>query len=238
VDVADELVRDAEVDPTDLVVEIGAGTGRLTRPLAKAASRVIAVELDRVLVARLGAAFDGDSNVSVVAGDALTAALPIEPFRVVGNLPFGRATAILRRLLDDPSTPVRRVDVLVQYEVARKRSAVWPGSLRAMSWAPWWRFDLVRRVPAGCFEPAPSVDAGMLAIIRRRAPLLDSSRRPEFLALLERAYRRGGVPVRRSLAVPPRTWKRFARARGISVNALPSTLDVRDWLRLFESMRA
>jgi 23S rRNA (adenine-N6)-dimethyltransferase len=225
------------VDPADLVVEIGSGTGRLTRPLADAAGRVVAVELDPALAARLRTAFERDSNVSVVAADALTLRLPNEPFRVVGNLPFGDATAILRRLLDDPSSPVRRVDVLVQYEVARKRAAVWPGSLRAMSWAPWWRFDVGRRLPAACFEPVPSVDAGMMTIARRRAPLVDSDRRPEFLALLEAAYRRGGVPVRRSLAVPPRTWKRFARARGISADALPSALDVRDWVGLLDVLR-
>jgi 23S rRNA (adenine-N6)-dimethyltransferase len=83
--VANELVRDARLRQDDLVVDLGAGTGRLTAELARAARRVVAVELDPGLAARLTGRW---ANVEVVEADARDVHLPREPFRVVANLPF------------------------------------------------------------------------------------------------------------------------------------------------------
>src|SRR6185295_9279701 len=97
---AAELVRDAGVGADDVVVDLGAGSGRLTAALAPVARRVVAVELDPAWVCRLAGRWP---NVDVVQGDALELELPREPFPVVANIPFDRTTDILRRLLDDPA---------------------------------------------------------------------------------------------------------------------------------------
>ena len=91
--VAAELVRDAELRGDELVVDLGAGDGRLTAELARAAARVVAVELDQRLAASLRGRWP---NVEVVEGDARKGDLPREPFRVVANLPFHGTTEILR----------------------------------------------------------------------------------------------------------------------------------------------
>ena len=95
--VAAELVRDARLTRDDLVVDLGAGTGRLAAELARAARRVVAVELDRGLAARLHGRW---ANLEVVEADAREVELPREPFRVVANLPFAGTNEILRHLLD------------------------------------------------------------------------------------------------------------------------------------------
>ncbi len=66
-------------------------------------------------------------------------------------MPFGRTTDVLRRLHDDPATPLERADLLVQWEVARKRASLPPTPLRSTAWAPWWSFGLQTRIPAGAF---------------------------------------------------------------------------------------
>ena len=108
----------------------------------------------------------------VVEGDFLSLPLPSHPFRVIGSLPFGRTTDILRRLLDDPCVPLVRADLVVQWEVAQKRAAAPPSTLRSTVWAPWWEFRLQHRIPAGEFRPIPRVDAGVLVVTRRDPPLL------------------------------------------------------------------
>jgi 23S rRNA (adenine-N6)-dimethyltransferase len=108
---ADELVRDAGVEPGDLVLDLGAGEGMLTASLVAAGARVVAVELDGRSAEILRSRFRG---VDVVRGDARLVATPREPFRVVANLPFATGTAILRRLLDDPCVPLRQADVIVE----------------------------------------------------------------------------------------------------------------------------
>jgi 23S rRNA (adenine-N6)-dimethyltransferase len=170
---ADQIVGQAAFAPGELVVEIGAGSGVLTRALACRALRVIAVEPDPVWAQRLREQTARITpGVHVVARDFLAVTLPHEPFRVFGSLPFARTTDILHRLLDDPAIPLRRADVIVQWEVAVKRAAVPPVTRVSTAWAPWWEMRLARRIPAAMFRPVPRVDAGLLAITRRDPPLL------------------------------------------------------------------
>lgn len=235
---AAELVRDAHISADDHVLEIGAGPGRLTRPLAEATGRLTAVELDPELVARLRREFAERPHVAIVQGDITRTPLPHQPWRAFGNIPFSLTTPILRRLLDDPVVGPERADLLIQFEAARKRAAVHPGTLLSLGWLPWWELTLARRIPRLGFEPPPSVDAGLLQVRRRRPWLLPPGERAAYVALLRRAFDHGSWPVRRSLAgvVPPMTWKRLARDRGLPVDALPSALDVWDWTALYGSV--
>lgn len=236
--IAAELVDQAGVGADDLVLEIGAGTGRITEALAARARRVIAVEIDPDLSRKLRRTFATDSNVEVLAADVLLVSAPQEPFRAFGNVPFGLTTAILRRLLDDPVSSLTRADLLVQYEVARKRCSPWPSRQLSLAWLPWWEFALVRRLPRWCFEPPPRVDAGMLRITRRNPPLLTPADRPAFVRTLRAAFRRSSDPVRRSLpGFTSEAWRRLARERGLPLSAPPAGLDVFDWVDLFRVSR-
>ena len=111
-------------------------------------------------------------RVQVVEADILSVPLPTRPFRAIGSLPFGQTTGILHHLLDNPTVPLERADVVVQWEVARKRAAVPPSTMLSTAWAPWWEFRLGPRIPAAGFRPIPRVDAGVLVITRRSRPLL------------------------------------------------------------------
>jgi 23S rRNA (adenine-N6)-dimethyltransferase len=230
-------VRDAGIASTDHVWEIGAGSGRLTAPLAERAGHVVAVERDPVLAQGLRRRFFGSRTVEVVEGDALLVPMPSRAFRAFGNIPFAVTTPILRRLLDDPGTPLVRVDLLIQLEAARKHAAVSPSTLLTLGWAPWWEFALARRIGRLGFEPPPSVDAGLLVVTRREPALLSVTDRDAYVRLVRRAFERGSWPVRRSLkdVLPPMTWKRLARERGLEVDATPRDLDVLDWVAVREA---
>lgn len=171
---ADRLVADAHFQPGELVVEIGAGLGAITLALAHREIDVVAVEVDPVCAQRLRDRVRGTGRgrVQVVEADFLSLPLPTRPFRVMGSLPFRGTTDILRRLLDNPGVPLTRADLVVQWEVARKRAAVPPSTLLSTGWAPWWEFHLGRRIPAVEFRPIPEVDAGVLVVTRRAYPLL------------------------------------------------------------------
>jgi 23S rRNA (adenine-N6)-dimethyltransferase len=177
---AAELVRDAVVGPGELVLDLGAGSGRLTGELARTAERVVAVELDPFWATGLRGRW---GNVEVVLGDAAALALPREPFRVVANLPFARTTAILRHLLDDPLVPLRRADVIVEWGVAVKRALPWPSTVNDVVWGAWYCSAVARRLPRRLFEPRPAVDAGVLVFERR-----DRSLVPPDLAVCYRRF--------------------------------------------------
>ena len=228
-----EVVAAAGVARSDLVVEVGAGTGRLTAPLAGAAGRVIAVELDPHLADGLRRRFARDPHVTVVEGDALLVPLPSRPHRLAGNVPFGITTALLRRVLGDPASPCTAADLIVQEGLARKRCAMRPCTMLSLSWLPWWSLSIERLLPAGSFEPPPSVGAAVLAARRRTPALLPAERAPAYRALLRRAFDRADSPVRVTVRPGGAAWKRLARDRGLPRDARPRHLDVWDWAALF-----
>lgn len=165
----------ADLADDDHVVEFGAGTGALTVPLARRVGRVTAVERDpawaKQLRDRLRAA-GLDDRVHVLRVDLRHYRLPAQPYRVMANPPFGLTTALLRKLLDDPSRGPERADLLLQREVAVKRSQQPPATLLSAGWAPWWTFELGAVVPRQAFRPVPRVDAAWLTVRRRDEPVL------------------------------------------------------------------
>ena len=185
-ELAERLVADADLRPGELVVEIGAGLGAITFALARRELDVVAVELDPVWAERLRERVRREAlrRVRVVEADFLAFRLPATPFRVVGALPFASTTDILRRLLDDPRVPLVRADLIVQWEVARKRAAEPPDTLLSTVWAQWWRFRLGRRIAADAFRPVPRVDGGVLVVTRRDPPLLPAALAGDYAAFV------------------------------------------------------
>jgi 23S rRNA (adenine-N6)-dimethyltransferase len=214
---ASAIVREARVGPDDLVLDLGAGSGRLTGALARAARRVVAVELDPHLAASLRG---GWPDVEVVEADAALVDLPTEPFRVVANLPFDRTTSILHHLLDDPAVPLERADLVVEWSVAVKRSLPWPSSVNGVVWGAWYRATLLRHLAPGAFEPCPSVAAGLVAFERRHEPLVDPSQADAYRTFVASGFRRG---LRRGQPRLPRN------LRGLA----PRDLDAHRWAELF-----
>ncbi|MGI9598822.1 MAG: ribosomal RNA small subunit methyltransferase A, partial [Acidimicrobiales bacterium] len=138
---AHRLVTDLGLVPGDLVVEIGAGTGALTVPLAATGADVLAIEIDHrwaeQLRDRIGR-IESQRRVRIIETDLRRLRLPKRPYRVVANTPFGSTTELLSRLLDDPGRGPTRADLIVQREVAIKHTTVPPVALRTAAWNPWW----------------------------------------------------------------------------------------------------
>jgi 23S rRNA (adenine-N6)-dimethyltransferase len=223
---AAELVRAAGIGAGDLVYDLGAGTGVLTRALACTGAHVVAVELDPALAADLRSRFD-----HVVEDDILRMRLPREPFRVVANLPFCDGTAILRRLLD-PRERLVSADVIVEWGLAAKRTAVWPSTRLSVEWGAWFELSLVRRLSRTCFAPPPSVDAAVMRIRRRHEALVPANAAADYRRFLDRGFRNGIRAL-----VSPTQLKRAANELGFARGAQPRDLDSQQWAGLYSLWR-
>jgi 23S rRNA (adenine-N6)-dimethyltransferase len=218
-------VSDAAVRAGDLVLDLGAGEGMLTRPLVEAGARVVAVEIDRRSCDVLRTRFPA---VDVECADITALAWPDEPFAVVANLPFAVGTAVLRSLLDDPRVKLRGADAIVEWGLAAKRAAVWPSTLTSVFWGAWYELALTRRLPRSCFAPTPSVDAALLRIRRRAEPLVPIVEAPAYRAFLRTAFGDRRVPHAR----------RFASELGFDPHAHGRDLDARQWASLYLALRS
>jgi 23S rRNA (adenine-N6)-dimethyltransferase len=150
-------VKASPVRACDVVVDLGAGDGALTTPLAGTGARVLAVELNPARAARLRERFAG-TRVAVLELDLAEFRWPGHPFRVVANPPYAGVNALVRRLLDEPH--MRSADLVVAEYAARgllERSAR-RGRFRGR------RIELGPTVPRSAFRHRPPADARVLRI--------------------------------------------------------------------------
>ena len=174
------IVRTANLDASDVVLEVGPGLGSLTLGLLGSVSHVTAIEIDPVLAAALAttvAEFAPASvaELSVIAADALHVVdVPgPPPTALVANLPYNVAVPVLLHLLATLPT-LRQVLVMVQLEVADRLAAA-PGSkvYGIPSVKAAWYADVRRAGVVGrnVFWPPPNVDSGLVAMQRRDPPI-------------------------------------------------------------------
>lgn len=156
------LIDAAGIGPGDLVLDVGAGDGRITAQLLDRGASVIAVELHPGRAAALRSRFQAH-RVIVVRANASDLRLPRRPFKVVANPPFGITTALLRRLTRPTSRLESASLVVPAWAAARWAAGRGAGGTTSRSL---FRCSHGGIVPAKAFRPPPRTDAGILLIHR------------------------------------------------------------------------
>lgn len=152
-----------------LVIEIGPGRGALTDHLIAHAERIVAVEIDPVLVEYLRAKYRNEPKVEIIESDVLKADLSAwGPAAVVGNLPYYITSPIVEKVLALPG--VSSAVFLVQKEVA-ERMTTGPGSRDYGYLSVTTQFhaeaEMLFTVPPGAFRPPPKVDSAVVRLTPR-----------------------------------------------------------------------
>ena len=260
--VASRIVASVRPQPSDLVIEIGPGTGALTRLLAEASGYVLAIEIDRRLIEELRRTFTSD-RVAIIEADALavdwdalldtaveawraaTRADGRPRIRVVANLPYYISTAIIERLA---SLGGRLVDMtlMLQSEVVERITSP-PGS-RAYGYLSvlvqyYCRAVKLFDVPASAFRPQPKVQSAILHLSVRERPAVEVTDEARFFALVRAAFaqRRKTIAnnlkaARPALGITGEVAALLARA-GIEPQRRAETLSLDDFAALFFALQ-
>jgi 16S rRNA (adenine1518-N6/adenine1519-N6)-dimethyltransferase len=184
-----KIVRLAAITPGELVVEIGAGVGALTRALADAGAEVLAIEQDRGLEPALRESLAQAPNVAVVWGDALAQdydrLLGGRRARVVANLPYQIATPLAVTLLEDVPS-VTELIVMVQEEVgdrfvARPGDGAYGAVSAKLSYLS--EASVAFKVSREVFMPKPDVESVVVRLTRRAEPPVVGDRRRIFAVI-------------------------------------------------------
>jgi len=242
------IVAAADLEPGDVVLEVGPGLGTLTRLLAQQAKRVIAVELDQRLVEILSQTLADFPNVKVVQGDILE----MEPggpgklsqlspgYKVVANLPYYITSAVLRHLLTAKVKP-RLIVVTVQREVAQRITAS-PGQMSLLSVGVqfYGRPRIVARIPAGAFYPVPKVNSAVVRIDLDESPRMTVADVDRFFEIVRAGFGQKRKQLRNALAhglsLSTSTVVEALRRAGVDEKRRAQTLSLEEWTRVTQEM--
>jgi 16S rRNA (adenine1518-N6/adenine1519-N6)-dimethyltransferase len=232
---ARRIVRLAELQPGDRVVEVGPGIGSLTVALADAGVHVCAIELDRHLVPILEEVVAG-RDVEVVQDDAMrvdwAARLGTRPWVMVANLPYNVATPLVIGVLE--SAPmIERILVMVQREVGERMAAgAGADAYGAVSVkvAYYAKATVVGTVSANVFVPKPKVESVLVRLVRHAAPPVEIRDVDAMFDLVRAGFATRRKTLRNTLGGLIDA-DQFARAH-VDPQARAETLSLDEWARL------
>jgi 16S rRNA (adenine1518-N6/adenine1519-N6)-dimethyltransferase len=254
----DLIVRTAELDKSDAVLEVGTGTGSLTARLAEQAGAVVTVEIDTGLAPVARQVIGPRANVRFVFGDALASKNELNPDmiaawdeattghsrrKLVANLPYVIATPIISNLLIARGD-IERMVVMVQWEIAeRLRAAIGTKDYNALSVLVQSVADveIVRKVLPTNFYPRPKVDSAIVKITPNAAKRAKVGDVPKFRAFLRDLYVHRRKNLRQALVGWPQGRKDKTEvdtklaALGIDGTIRSEALDIEQHLRLCEA---
>lgn len=231
--VAERIVEAVGATAEDLVCEIGAGHGVLTGRLAARAGRVVALEIDPALHARLAAQAGRWPNVALELADART--YPYAGLReahavrgrvlVAGNLPYSVSKPILLRLWDSRGA-LDAATLMLQREVAERLVAA-PGGkaygVLSVLWQVWADVDLLFVVPPAAFRPPPAVESAVVRAAFRASPRVPIGDPAAFV----RVVKAGFAQRRKTLANALRAGFRGLGAAGVEAALARAGIDGR-----------
>ncbi len=250
------IVEAAELSASDLVIEVGPGLGVLTWELLQRAGRVVAVELDPRLAERLRSEFAAESRLHLLEGDILTwppanilaaADQTGRPYKLVANLPYAITAPVLRHFLESGAPPQIMV-VLVQWEVAerilargshadRPRYSVLAHAIQFYAAA-----DMVGRIPAESFWPAPAVDTAILRLQHRADPPVQVDDVDALFRIIKAGFLQSRKKLGNALptglaAMGERVSRETAQAAlaraGVDAGRRAETLSIAEWARVY-----
>jgi len=197
--IANKIVDCADIRTDETVVEIGAGLGIMTGLMAVKARRVVALDVDPIMIGILRERLASFDNVEVVETDVLKydffSVLPpqsSEKLKIVGNLPYHISSPILFRLIDFRRC-ISRMVLMLQKEV-------------------FCRTERLLNVPAGCFYPEPKVVSSVLKLGVREKPLVNLKDEALFCKIVRLAFAKRRKTLVNNL--------RHARLPGYSTEAM------------------
>jgi 16S rRNA (adenine1518-N6/adenine1519-N6)-dimethyltransferase len=242
--VLDAIVAAADLQTGDRVVEVGPGLGVLTRRLLAAGASVLAVELDPRLAEYLRRELHAIPTFELIEADALLfhprEAFAGEPFKMIANIPYHITSPLLHAFLEGERPPDLSV-LLVQLEVAQRVAAP-PGRMSYLSVFVQniASAEVIERVPAAAFEPAPEVDSAILQLRARRDPVVRTDRREPFYRLVQAGFRHRRKQIHnalgRELPLDAAALAGALEECAIDGERRPQTLSLEEWACLTEAL--
>lgn len=224
----ESLVQKSNITSTDIVYDIGAGSGVITSVLAKKAQHVVAIEYEPGAAKLLINNMKQYPNVTVKVGDIMKLNLPRNPYKIFANIPFHLSSPIVQRFINSPMSP-EAAYLIVQKQFGRKLIATdtshFTGQLGMLIGAE-YKVKIIKTLRKTDFWPHPAVDTVCIEMIKRPEPLVPKNRLSAYTQFTNQCF-----------ADPRKLAKMPLHVIGQTPGASPSRLSLDQWVILFNSQK-
>jgi len=243
-----KIIKTAELKKQDTVLEIGAGTGILTKELAKKVKKVIAIEKDKSLIKILKKELKKENikNVEIIEGNVLlleknSLKLP-NNYKIVANLPYYISARVLRKFLEEipqkkKGKRPKLMVVTVQKEVA-KRICATPGNMNilAISVQLYSFPKIVKIIKKESFWPKPKVDGTILKLkIKNKIPKIDIKK---FFKIIKVGFSSPRKQIKNNLKkVFGKETEEFLKKARINPESRPEEINLENWLNFYKILK-
>lgn len=240
----DAILEAANIQPSDHIVEIGAGIGVLTNELLMKTAHVTTVEVDDRMIPMLkfylvgnGQSNERVNGLEIIRANALSVPLPDEPYKIVANIPYHITSPLLRHAFLEGKKAPTSLTLLIQREVAEKICDPDDAGLLTIVVALFGTPRLVKIVPPSSFLPPPKVDSAVLHIDCFEKPLAAPAVIDTVLMLVKHGFSQKRKMLRNTISSLDGGADAMKQA-GIDPTRRPQTLTVQEWISLAEAMHA
>ncbi|MBT4384755.1 ribosomal RNA small subunit methyltransferase A [Candidatus Peregrinibacteria bacterium] len=241
-DILAQIIEAAELTPNDLILEIGPGKGALTHALLSSGAKVTAIEIDEDLLPILKLEFGQDPNFTLTHGDALKLPPPKTPYKIVANLPYYITSPLLNHYLLEQfegGNPPETLVIMLQKEVAEKIIAKKKHSVLSLQVHLFGTPEIICKVPAKAFRPAPKIDSAVLKITVAAKPKIQADLKKLFwLFKMSFAHKRKKLAnnLAGALEKTPAEIKEMLTKLKINEDARAESLTLHEWETLFNEL--
>lgn len=237
------IVASAGINKTDTVIEVGGGTGTITKELAKQAGRIIVVEKDQQFIEILQKELAEFKNVEIVHADILQFNVSdyIEDeggYKLVGAPPYYLTARLFRMFLEEVQIRPRIIAFIIQKEVAEKIIAKAPHSnLLALSVQLYGSPSIEKIIPSESFLPQPKIDSALLLVNNIKKPTFDEK---SFFSILKAGFcaprKQLGVNISNTFHISREESHRWLKSEDIDPTRRAQTLSIEEWGKLSKNL--
>ena len=230
----EDFIALTPISKSDLIVEIGPGSGRITKALAPLCAEVIAIELDSEDSNPLKEIAKKHANIKLIWMDFLQHTLPTTPYKIVANIPFNQTRNILQKIVTDKNNPTL-ICLILQTEVSEKICrAEREHSLLSAFIQNFYSLTTIKTFQRNDYQPMAHVDTvALLMEIKNELPKINKA---DFFQFIATTFENPGQPLKNRLK-PYFTYNQLKKISAdfkINLNSAPHTLTSQNWLNLFE----
>jgi len=222
-----ELIGHTNIKASDIVYDIGAGTGAIAAALAGKVLHVYAIEFEPIAAAKLRENMRAYENVTVKEGDFLDMKLPNGAYKIFANIPFHLSSPIIHKITEDPNPPSAAY-LIVQKQFANKLLPNYDGFTGALGMmiGPTFGVRIRRPLKRSDYTPPPAVDTALIEIKKREEPFIPLTDMPRYREFIEGCFS------------DPKIFAKTPRAKiGLKEGIKPSEMKLHQWVELFKAYK-